>query len=254
MASGNFLNFLNMINQGEAGKSNSFAEGLANFLTPDDKMEYRGGQLVNADGTSAMDRIGDKASYGTIGQANSTANDIMKAKLQSKMTSGPQGLLSKASNQKGEQAGMMPPMGEMNQYYEGMDGPGPSLQTQYYEGMDGPGPSLQTQYYEGMDGPGPLPREFEGYPNQIGITAPPPPEFEGYPNQIGITAPIGSGRGDGAIEQQSRAAEDQFYNFLNTFSPSTIEFAKSDPNTMERIKKLFFQTYPGLVKGMGGYN
>jgi hypothetical protein len=254
MASGNFLNFLNMINQGEAGKSNSFAEGLANFLTPDDKMEYRGGQLVNADGTSAMDRIGDKASYGTIGQANSTANDIMKAKLQSKMTSGPQGLLSKASNQKGEQAGMMPPMGEMNHMMPNGTVMSNSEMTQYYEGMDGPGPSLQTQYYEGMDGPNPLPREFEGYPNQIGITAPPPPEFEGYPNQIGITAPIGSGRGDGAIEQQSRAAEDQFYNFLNTFSPSTIEFAKSDPNTMERIKKLFFQTYPGLVKGMGGYN
>jgi len=254
MASGNFLNFLNMINQGEAGKSNSFAEGLANFLTPDDKMEYRGGQLVNADGTSAMDRIGDKASYGTIGQANSTANDIMKAKLQSKMTSGPQGLLSKASNQKGEQEGMIPPMGEMNHMMPDGTVMSNSEMPQYYAGMDGPGPSLQTQYYEGMDGPDPLPREFEGYPNQIGITSPPPPEFEGYPNQIGIDAPIGSGRGNGAIEQQSRAAEDQFYNFLNTFSPSTVEFAKSDPNTMERIKKLFFQTYPGLVKGMGGYN
>ena len=43
------LNFLNQLDEGKRGKSNSFAERVANFLTPNDEFEYRGGLLSNMD-------------------------------------------------------------------------------------------------------------------------------------------------------------------------------------------------------------
>ena len=69
------LNFLNQLDEGKRSRRNSFAERVANFLTPNDEFEYRGGLLSNMDGTSAMDRIGEKTSYGTLGQANFAGND-----------------------------------------------------------------------------------------------------------------------------------------------------------------------------------
>lgn len=69
------LNFLNQLDEGKRSRRNSFAERVANFLTPNDEFEYRGGLLTNMDGTSAMDRIGEKTSYGTLGQANFAGND-----------------------------------------------------------------------------------------------------------------------------------------------------------------------------------
>ena len=69
------LNFLNQLDEGKRGKSNSFAERVANFLTPNDEFEYRNGLLSNMDGSSAMDRMGEKTSYGTLGQANYAGND-----------------------------------------------------------------------------------------------------------------------------------------------------------------------------------
>ena len=69
------LNFLNQLDEGKRGKSNSFAERVANFLTPNDEFEYRNGLLSNMDGSSAMNRMGEKTSYGTLGQANYAGND-----------------------------------------------------------------------------------------------------------------------------------------------------------------------------------
>ena len=65
MVNRGILNFLNQLDEGKRSRRNSFAERVANFLTPNDEFEYRGGLLTNMDGTSAMDRIGEKTSYGT---------------------------------------------------------------------------------------------------------------------------------------------------------------------------------------------
>ena len=75
MVNRGILNFLNQLDEGKRSRRNSFAERVANFLTPNDEFEYRGGLLTNMDGTSAMDRIGEKTSYGTLGQANFAGND-----------------------------------------------------------------------------------------------------------------------------------------------------------------------------------
>ena len=75
MVNRGILNFLNQLDEGKRNKRNSFAERVANFLTPNDEFEYRDGLLSNMDGTSAMDRIGEKTSYGTLGQANFAGND-----------------------------------------------------------------------------------------------------------------------------------------------------------------------------------
>ena len=89
MVNRGILNFLNQLDEGKRSRRNSFAERVANFLTPNDEFEYRGGLLSNMDGTSAMDRIGEKTSYGTLGQANFAGNDPIKDGLLSKMTSAP---------------------------------------------------------------------------------------------------------------------------------------------------------------------
>jgi hypothetical protein len=75
MVNRGILNFLNQLDEGKRSRRNSFAERVANFLTPNDEFEYRGGLLTNMDGTSAMDRIGERTSYGTLGQANFAGND-----------------------------------------------------------------------------------------------------------------------------------------------------------------------------------
>ena len=66
--------------------------------------------------------------------------------------------------------------------------------------------------------------------------------------------PVGSGRGDGAMEQQSREAQAKFNDFLQTLDPNMIDTAMNNPEIMDIIRDMFFTTYPGLVKGMGGYN
>ena len=75
MVNRGILNFLNQLDEGKRSRRNSFAERVANFLTPNDEFEYRDGLLSNMDGTSAMDRIGERTSYGTLGQANFAGND-----------------------------------------------------------------------------------------------------------------------------------------------------------------------------------
>ena len=66
--------------------------------------------------------------------------------------------------------------------------------------------------------------------------------------------PVGSGRGIGAMEQQSREAQAKFNDFLQTLDPNMIDTAMNNPEIMDIIRDMFFTTYPGLVKGMGGYN
>ncbi len=66
--------------------------------------------------------------------------------------------------------------------------------------------------------------------------------------------PVGSGRGDGAMEQQSREAQAKFNDFLQKLDPNMVDTAMNNPEIMDIIRDMFFTTYPGLVKGMGGYN
>jgi len=69
----------NTPNDGDKNPSkNSLKENLANFFTPGDNMEYRGGKLVNVDSSGASTgaaETGAKTWYGTVGQANDPSND-----------------------------------------------------------------------------------------------------------------------------------------------------------------------------------
>ena len=66
--------------------------------------------------------------------------------------------------------------------------------------------------------------------------------------------PVGSGRGDGAVEQQSREAQAKFNEYLNTLDPNMVDTAINNPEIMDIIRKMFFTANPGLIRGMGGYN
>ena len=66
--------------------------------------------------------------------------------------------------------------------------------------------------------------------------------------------PVGSGRGDGAMEQQSRKAQAKFNEYLNTLDPNMVDTAINNPEIMDIIRKMFFTANPGLIRGMGGYN
>ena len=66
--------------------------------------------------------------------------------------------------------------------------------------------------------------------------------------------PVGSGRGDGAMEQQSREAQAAFNDYLNTLDPNMVDTAINNPEIMDIIRKMFFTANPGLIRGMGGYN
>ena len=66
--------------------------------------------------------------------------------------------------------------------------------------------------------------------------------------------PVGSGRGDGAVEQQSREAQAAFNEYLNTLDPNMVDTAINNPEIMDIIRKMFFTANPGLIRGMGGYN
>ena len=65
---------------------------------------------------------------------------------------------------------------------------------------------------------------------------------------------VGSGRGDGAMEQQSREAQAAFNDYLNTLDPNMVDTAINNPEIMDIIRKMFFTANPGLIRGMGGYN
>ena len=51
---------------------NSFTESLANFFTPYDDYEYRGGNLYEGDSTDPYEGANTKTNYGTLGQADSS--------------------------------------------------------------------------------------------------------------------------------------------------------------------------------------
>ena len=54
------------------GGGNSFSESLANVTTPGDNYEYRGGTLYEGDSPLDPSKYGQKTSYGTLGQADSS--------------------------------------------------------------------------------------------------------------------------------------------------------------------------------------
>ena len=66
--------------------------------------------------------------------------------------------------------------------------------------------------------------------------------------------PVGSGRGDGAVEQQSREAQAKFNEFLQLVDPSVVDSARNNPEIMKVLRDAFFKTYPNLLRGIGGYN
>ena len=66
--------------------------------------------------------------------------------------------------------------------------------------------------------------------------------------------PVGSGRGNGAMEQQSREAEAKFNDFLQLVDPSVVDNARNNPELMKVLRDAFFKTYPNLLRGIGGYN
>ena len=54
------------------GGGNSFSESVANVTTPKDNYEYRGGTLYEGDSPLDPSKYGQKTSYGTLGQADSS--------------------------------------------------------------------------------------------------------------------------------------------------------------------------------------
>ena len=54
------------------GGGNSFSESVANVTTPGDNYEYRGGTLYEGDSPLDPSKYGQKTSYGTLGQADSS--------------------------------------------------------------------------------------------------------------------------------------------------------------------------------------
>ena len=250
MAQNKFLSFLNSLDKG-ASDRNSITEFLANILTPGDNMEYVDGQLLGSGG-KPVENIGDKTYYGTLGQANFAGNDPIKEGLLSKMTSAPPklrplGLLNKG--QRDPINDMMPgentfdyqrdPINDMmpgeNQIY---NKPRPNL---------GPAPSNRYKYnLDEVNNVMPGENTFEYQPDPTGNMMPGENQFE--------YDPVGSGRGDGAMEQQSREAQAKFNEFLQLVDPSVVESARNNPEIMKVLRDAFFKTYPNLLRGIGGYN
>ena len=233
MAQNKFLSFLNSMDKG-ASDRNSITEFLANILTPGDNMEYVDGQLLGSGG-KPVENIGDKTYYGTLGQANFAGNDPVKDGLLSKMTSAPPklrplGLLNK--KQRDPVNDIMP--GENTFDYQ---------RDPVNDMMPG---ERQIQYQRDPIN--------DMMPGERQIQYQPDPTGDMMPGEGDFSYAVGSGRVDGAMEQQSREAQAKFNEFLQTLDPNMIDTAMNNPEIMDIIRDMFFTTYPGLVKGMGGYN
>ena len=234
MAQNKFLSFLNSLDKG-ASDRNSITEFLANILTPGDNMEYVDGQLLGSGG-KPVENIGDETYYGTLGQANFAGNDPIKDGLLSKMTSAPPKLRPLGLLNKGQREpinDMMP--GENTFAYQ---------RDPINDMMPG---ERQIQYQrDPISDMMPGEKQIQYQPDPTGDMMPGENQFK--------YDPVGSGRGDGAMEQQSREAQAKFNDFLQKLDPNMVDTAMNNPEIMDIIRDMFFTTYPGLVKGMGGYN
>ena len=238
MAQNKFLSFLNSLDKG-ASDRNSITEFLANILTPGDNMEYVDGQLLGSGG-KPVENIGDRTYYGTLGQANFAGNDPIKDGLLSKMTSAPPKLR---------------PLGLLNKSERRPDSMGVGYKTNMRpDALDLPMTSAPDFEY---DYPTSFPNRDmpNNRPDSMGV---------GYrtdmrPDALDLpmtSAPdlVGSGRGDGAMEQQSREAQAKFNEFLQLVEPSVVDNARNNPEIMKVLRDAFFKTYPNLLRGIGGYN
>ena len=250
MAQNKFLSFLNSLDKG-ASDRNSITEFLANILTPGDNMEYVDGQLLGSGG-KPVENIGKETYYGTLGQANFAGNDPIKDGLLSKMTSAPPklrplGLLNKG--QRDPVNDMMPGENTFDYQRDPVNDMMPGESQKYNKPRPNLGPAPSNRYMYNLDEVNdvvPGENTFEYQPDPTGNIMPGENQFK--------YDPIGSGRGDGAMEQQSREAQAKFNDFLQTLDPNMIDTAMNNPEIMDIIRDMFFTTYPGLVKGMGGYN
>jgi hypothetical protein len=233
MAQNKFLSFLNSLDKG-ASDRNSITEFLANILTPGDNMEYVDGQLLGSGG-KPVENIGDRTYYGTLGQANFAGNDPVKDGLLSKMTSAPPklrplGLLNKG--QRDPVNDMMP--GENTFAYQ---------RDPVNDMMPG---ERQIQYQRDPIN--------DIMPGERQIQYQPDPTGDMMPGEGDFSYAVGSGRGNGAMEQQTREAQVAFNDYLNTLDPNMVDTAINNPEIMDIIRKMFFTANPGLIRGMGGYN
>jgi hypothetical protein len=255
MAQNNFLSFLNSLDRG-ANDRNSITEFLANILTPGDNMEYVGGQLLGADG-KRPENFGEKTSYGTLGQANFEGNDRVKRGLLSKMTSGmsdmnkinatPPGYGSRRVNMRPDALDMLPNALAADDPVNKMV-PGENLFKYEPDPVDNmvPGENLFGYQTDPVGNMVPGENQFQYQTDPVGNMVPGENQFQ--------YDPVGSGRGNGAMEQQSREAQAKFNEFLQLVEPSVVENAMSNPELMEVLRDAFFRTYPNLLKGIGGYN
>ena len=255
MAQNKFLSFLNSLDRG-AGDRNSITEFLANILTPGDNMEYVGGQLLGADG-KRPENFGERTSYGTLGQANFEGNDRIKRGLLSKMTSGmsdmnninatPPGYGSRRVNMRPDALDMLPNALAADDPINNMV-PGENLFKYEPDPVDKmvPGENLFGYQTDPVGNMVPGENQFQYQTDPINNMVPGENQFQ--------YDPVGSGRGNGAMEQQSREAQAKFNEFLQLVEPSVVENAMSNPELMEVLRNAFFKTYPNLLKGIGGYN
>ena len=216
MAQNKFLSFLNSLDKG-ASDRNSITEFLANILTPGDNMEYVDGQLLGSGG-KPVENIGDRTYYGTLGQANFAGNDPIKDGLLSKMTSAPPKLR---------------PLGLLN---KGQRDPVNDMM---------PGENTFAYQRDPINDMMPGERQIQYQPDPTG---------DMMPGEGDFSYAVGSGRGDGAMEQQSREAQAKFNEFLQLVDPSVVDSAKNNPEIMKVLRDAFFKTYPNLLRGIGGYN
>ena len=277
MAQNKFLSFLNSLDKG-ASDRNSITEFLANILTPGDNMEYVDGQLLGSGG-KPVENIGDKTYYGTLGQANFAGNDPVKDGLLSKMTSAPPKLRPLGLLNKGERRPDSMGVGySPNMRPDALDLPmtsAPDFEYDYPSYAPGQN-TLSQAVTDQMGGDNSLEsirntdayRLSRGNTNEAGYINDLMPLQDsmgvGYrtnmrPDALDLPMtsppdPVGSGRGDGAMEQQSREAQAKFNEFLQLVDPSVVDNARNNPEIMKVLRDAFFKTYPNLLRGMGGYN
>ena len=253
MAQNKFLSFLNSLDKG-ASDRNSITEFLANILTPGDNMEYVDGQLLGSGG-KPVENIGKETYYGTLGQANFAGNDPIKDGLLSKMTSAPPKLRPLGLLHKGQRDpvnAIMPGENTFDYQRDPVNDIMPGESQKYNKPLADifrTSSTPNTAYKYNIDEVNdvvPGENTFEYQPDPTGNMMPGENQYK--------YDPIGSGRGNGAMEQQSREAQAKFNEFLQTLDPNMIDTAMNNPEIMDIIRDMFFTTYPGLVKVMGGYN
>lgn len=255
MAQNKFLSFLNSMDKG-ASDRNSITEFLANILTPGDNMEYVDGQLLGSGG-KPVENIGDKTYYGTLGQANFAGNDPVKDGLLSKMTSAPPKLRPLGLLNKGERRPDSMGVGyRTNMRPDALDLPMTSAPDFEYDYPSyAPGQNTLNQAVTDQKGLGDNSlesiRNTDAYRLSRGNT-----NEAGYIDDLMPLQdpPVGSGRGNGAMEQQSREAQAKFNEFLQLVDPSVVDNARNNPEIMKVLRDAFFETYPNLLRGIGGYN